>query len=110
MEAADSLANDGISCEIIDGRTIRPIDIDTMVNSVKKTNACVVVDQSWPFASVGSEIASQIHQYCFDDLDNHVHRVHSDDVPAPYAHNLEQSYLPNTHKICEAVRSATYNL
>ena len=81
-----------------------------MITSVKKTNACVVVDQSWPFASVGSEIASQIHRYCFDDLDNHVHRVHSDDVPTPYAYNLEQAYLPNSHKICEAVRSATYNI
>ncbi|MEE2819434.1 MAG: pyruvate dehydrogenase complex E1 component subunit beta, partial [Planctomycetota bacterium] len=110
LEAADELAKEGISCEVIDGRTIRPLDIETMITSVKKTNACVVVDQSWPFASVGSEIASQIHRYCFDDLDNHVHRVHSDDVPTPYAYNLEQAYLPNSHKICEAVRSATYNI
>ena len=73
------------------------------------TNACVVVDQSWPFASIGAEIASQIHAQCFDDLDNHVYRVHSDDVPTPYAYNLEQAYLPNTHKICEAIRAATYN-
>ena len=110
LEAAEELAKEGISCEVIDGRTIRPLDIETMITSVKKTNACVVVDQSWPFASVGSEIASQIHRYCFDDLDNHVHRVHSDDVPTPYAYNLEQAYLPNSHKICEAVRSATYNI
>lgn len=109
LEAADELAKDGIECEIVDGRTIRPLDIDTMVASVRKTNACVVVDQSWPFASIGSEIASQIHAICFDDLDHHVHRVHSDDVPTPYAYNLEQEYLPNTRKICEAVRSATYN-
>jgi pyruvate dehydrogenase E1 component beta subunit len=79
------------------------------VESVRKTNVCVVVDQSWSFASVGSEIASQIHVRCFDDLDNFVHRVHSDDVPTPYAHHLEQAYLPNPRKICEAVRSATYN-
>ncbi|MDP7009509.1 MAG: pyruvate dehydrogenase complex E1 component subunit beta [Phycisphaerales bacterium] len=109
LEAADELAKEGLQCEVIDGRTIRPLDIETMRTSVRKTNACVVVDQSWSFASVGSEIASQIHQYCFDDLDNYVHRVHSDDVPTPYAHNLEQAYLPNTRKICEAVRSATYN-
>ncbi len=108
MEAAEALAKDGIECEVIDGRTIRPLDIDTMVRSVRKTSRCVVVDQSWPFASVGSEIASRIHQHCFDDLDNHVHRVHSDDVPTPYAHNLEQAYLPNTRKIVEAVRSACY--
>ncbi|MDP6693362.1 MAG: pyruvate dehydrogenase complex E1 component subunit beta [Phycisphaerales bacterium] len=109
IEAAEELAKEGIDCEIVDGRTIRPLDIDTMVSSVRNTNACVVVDQSWSFASVGSEIAAQIHVHCFDDLDNFVHRVHSDDVPTPYAHNLEQAYLPNTRKICEAVRSATYN-
>jgi pyruvate dehydrogenase E1 component beta subunit len=109
LEAAEELAKEGISCEVIDGRTIRPLDIDTMAASVKMTSACVVVDQSWSFASVGSEIASQIHAICFEDLDNHVHRVHSDDVPTPYAYNLEQAYLPNSRKICEAVRSATYN-
>jgi len=109
QEAAIELAKEGIDCEIIDGRTIRPLDIETMVTSVKKTNACVVVDQSWPFASIGSEVASQIHRYCLEDLDNFVHRVHSDDVPTPYASNLEQAYLPNTRKICEAVRLATYN-
>jgi pyruvate dehydrogenase E1 component beta subunit len=58
---------------------------------------------------VGSEIATQVHQRCFDDLDNHVVKVHSDDVPAPYAYNLEQEFLPNTRKIVEAVRAATYN-
>ncbi len=109
LEAAEELAKEGIECEIIDGRTIRPLDIDTIVKSVRKTNYCVVVDQSWPFASIGSEIAAQVHQYCFDELDNHVMRVHSADVPAPYAYNLEQEMLPNARKICQAVRSATYN-
>lgn len=109
LEAAETLAKEGIDCEVIDGRTIRPLDIDTIVKSVKKTNYCVVVDQSWSFASVGSEIASQVHRYCFDDLDNHVARVHSDDVPAPYAYNLEQEMLPNARKIVEAVRAVTYN-
>ena len=109
LDAADELANEGISCEVIDGRTIRPLDIDTMAASVKNTGACVVVDQSWSFASIGSEIASQLHAICFEDLDNHVHRVHSDDVPAPYEYNLEQAYLPNSRNICESVRSATYN-
>lgn len=109
MEAATELAKEGIECEVIDGRTIRPLDIETIVRSVKKTSACVVVDQSWPFASVGSEVAAQVHRHCFDDLDNHVHQVHSDDVPAPYAWNLEQEFLPNARKIIEAVRSATYN-
>jgi pyruvate dehydrogenase E1 component beta subunit len=109
MEAATQLAKDGLECEVIDGRTIRPLDIETIVRSVRKTNYCVVVDQSWPFASIGSEIAVQVHQRCFDDLDNHVVRVHSDDVPAPYAYNLEQEFLPNARKIVEAVRAVTYN-
>jgi pyruvate dehydrogenase E1 component beta subunit len=109
MEAADALAKEGISCEVIDLRTIRPLDIGAIERSVRKTSALVIVDQSWSFGSPGSEVAAQIHQRCFDDLDNHVHRVHSTDVPAPYAWNLEQEYLPNARKICEAVRSATYN-
>ncbi len=103
------MAAEGISCEVIDGRTIRPPDIDTIAASVRKTNYLVVVDQSWSFSSPGSEIAAQVHARCFDDLDNFVHRVHSADVPTPYAHDLEQAYLPNAHRICEAVRAATYN-
>ncbi len=109
MEAAEALAKEGISCEVLDLRTIRPLDIGAIERSVRKTSNLVIVDQSWSFGSPGSEVAAQIHQRCFDDLDNHVHRVHAEDVPAPYAFNLEQEYLPNTRKICEAVRSATYN-
>ncbi|MDA0295025.1 MAG: alpha-ketoacid dehydrogenase subunit beta [Planctomycetota bacterium] len=108
LDAAEELAKEGISCEVIDGRTIRPLDIDTIVKSVKKTNGCVVVDQSWSFGSPGSEVAAQVHAHCFDDLDNHVMRVHSADVPSPYAANLEQEYLPNARRIAEAVRSALY--
>ncbi len=109
LEAAEELAREGIECEIIDGRSIRPLDIDTIAASVCRTNYCVVVDQSWSFASVGSEVAAEVHRVCFDDLDNYVYRVHSDDVPAPYAKGLEQEMLPNARKICEAVRSVTYN-
>ena len=108
LEAAEELAKEGISCEVIDGRTIRPLDMDTIVTSVKKTNRCVVVDQSWPYGSPGSEIAARVHAACFDDLDNHVMRVHTADVPTPYAWNLEQEYLPNARRIAEAVRSACY--
>ncbi len=109
LEAAEALAKEGIDCEVIDGRTIRPLDIDTIVDSVRKTSYCVVVDQSWSFGSPGSEIASQVHRICFDDLDNYVARVHSDDIPAPYAYSLEQEMLPNTRKVTEAVRAITYN-
>lgn len=106
MEAAEILAKEGISCEVIDGRTIRPMDWETIFASVRKTNCCVVVDQSWSFASPGSEVAAQVSLHCFDDLDHPVLRVHSADVPAPYAQNLEQEMLPNPRRICETVRQA----
>ncbi len=108
LEAAEALAREGIECDVVDGRTIRPLDIDSIAESVRRTNYCVVVDQSWPFASIGAEVAAQVHEHCFDDLDNHVIRVHSDDVPAPYAYSLEQEMLPNARKIVEAVRAVTY--
>ncbi len=109
LEAAEQLEAEGIDCEVIDVRTVRPLDIDTIVTSVRKTGYCVVVDQSWPFASVGSEIAAQVYERCLDDLDNQVFRVNNDDIPAPYARQAEQAMLPNARKIVEAVRAATYN-
>jgi len=108
LAAAEELEKEGIDCEVIDPRTYRPLDIDTIVNSVKKTNYCVVVDQSWPFASVASEIAMQIYERAMDHLDNKIIRVNNDDVPAPYARALEQEMLPNTRKIVEAVRAVLY--
>lgn len=108
LEAAEALAKEGIDCEVIDVRTYRPLDIETIVNSVRKTNYCVVVDQSWPFASVASEIAAQVYERAFDDLDNSIARVNNDDIPAPYNRNLEQLMLPHARKICEAVRQTTY--
>jgi pyruvate dehydrogenase E1 component beta subunit len=110
LEAAEELAKDGIEIEVVDGRTIRPLDIETIVRSVRKTNYCVVVDQSWPFASVGSEVAAQVYENAFDDLDNSVIRVNADDVPAPYSGTLEQAMLPNVGKIIRAVKAATYNV
>ncbi|MEX2212817.1 MAG: transketolase C-terminal domain-containing protein [Phycisphaeraceae bacterium] len=109
LAAAEELEKEGIDCEVIDPRTYRPLDIDTIVASVRKTNYCVVVDQCWPFASIASEIAMQIYEQAMDDLDNKIIRVNSDDVPAPYSRALEQEMLPNTRKIIEAVRAVTYN-
>jgi len=109
LEAAEKLAEEDIDVEVIDCRTYRPLDIDTIIQSVKKTNYCVVVDQCWPFASVASEIVTQIYENAMDFLDNKVIRVNADDVPAPYNRNLEQEMLPNARKITEAVRAATYN-
>ena len=109
LEAAEALEEDGIDVEVIDVRTYRPLDIETIARSVKKTNYCVVVDQSWPFASCGSEVAAQVYETCFDFLDNTVIRVNNADVPAPYNRHLEQEMLPNARKITEAIRSVTYN-
>ena len=108
LEAAEALEKDGIDIEVVDVRTWRPLDIETIVKSVQKTGACVVVDQSWPFASVGSEVVAQIHERCFDDLDGPVLRVHNDDIAAPYNRNREQDMLPNARKITEAVKAALY--
>lgn len=109
LEAAEQLEKDGIDCEVVDIRTVRPLDMDAIAKSVRKTNYCVVVDDSWPFASVASEIASRVYEQCLDDLDNKVIRVNNDDVPAPYNRNLEQAMLPNAKKIIDAVRAVTYN-
>jgi|GEM_PF-4419252 len=89
LEAAEALEKEGLDIEVINVRTYRPLDIETIARSVSKTNYCVVADQSWPFASVGAEVASQVYERCFDDLDNSVKRVHNDDVPAPYNREME---------------------
>ncbi len=109
LEAAEQLEKEQIDVEVIDLRTYRPLDLETILESVRKTNYCIVVDQSWPFASVASEIAAQVYEHALDDLDNKVIRVNNDDVPAPYNRQLEQEMLPHARKIIEAVRSVTYN-
>jgi pyruvate dehydrogenase E1 component beta subunit len=104
LEAAEILSKEGIECDVLDMRTIRPLDIDSIIASVKKTNRVVVVDQCWPFASVASEVVTQICERCFDWLDHPPVRVNTEDVPTPYAKNLEYAYLPNKDKIMSAVK------
>ncbi len=104
VEAAERLSEDGIDCDVLDMRTIRPLDIAAIVESVKKTNRVVVVDQSWPFAGISSEVITQIIEHAFDWLDAPPVRVNTVDVPTPYARNLEQAYLPNPDRIVEAVK------
>lgn len=106
--AADELAKNGISAEVIDPRTLRPLDEELILSSVRKTNRCVIVEDSWPFASVGTEIAYRIHTKAFDDLDAPVEKVNSADVPIPYANNLEQAALPNPAKVVAAVNKVLY--
>jgi pyruvate dehydrogenase E1 component beta subunit len=106
--AADVLAQEGIECEVIDLRTIRPIDYDTVIESVKKTNRCVVVEESWPLASISSELAYWIQRYAFDYLDAPVYRVTQSDTPFAFAKPLIEEALPNVKRIVDAVKSSMY--
>jgi pyruvate dehydrogenase E1 component beta subunit len=106
--AADVLEKEGISCEIIDLRTIRPLDYGTVVESVKKTNRCVVVEESWPIASIASEIAYHLQNYAFDYLDAPVKRVMQSDTPFPFSPSLMAEALPNVERIVAAVKAVTY--
>ncbi len=108
MQAAEALAAQGISAEVINLRTIRPLDIATIARSVKKTNRIVTVEEGWPFAGIGSEIAMQVLEHCFDDLDAPPVRVCGEDVPMPYAANLEKLALPRLEQVVAAARKVTY--
>lgn len=108
MEAAENLAKEGISAEVIDLRTIRPLDHATIVNSVKKTNRIIVIDESWPFAGVSAEVAYEVQKYAFDYLDAPVTRVNSADTSLPYAPTLVEAYLPNAEKITKAAKEVLY--
>jgi pyruvate dehydrogenase E1 component beta subunit len=108
LEAADKLAEEGIEAEVIDLRTIRPLDVATIVESVKKTNRLVSVEEGWAFAGIGSELAAQMCEHAFDYLDAPVTRVAGADVPLPYAANLEELALPRAPKIIEAAKAVCY--
>jgi pyruvate dehydrogenase E1 component beta subunit len=108
VKAADALAEMGIDAEIIDLRTIRPMDVATVVESVKKTGRCVSIEEGYPQSSVGSEIAYQIMTHAFDYLDAPVARITGKDVPMPYAANLEKLALPNVKDVIDAARAVTY--
>jgi pyruvate dehydrogenase E1 component beta subunit len=108
MQAAEALAAQGISAEVVNLRTIRPLDIATISRSVRKTNRVVSVEEGWPFAGIGSEIVTQVIEHCFDDLDAPPVRVCGEDVPMPYAANLEKLALPRLEQVVAAVRKVTY--
>jgi pyruvate dehydrogenase E1 component beta subunit len=107
-KAADALAQDGIEVELIDLMTLRPLDEKTITESVKKTNRCIIIDESWPFASTGSHLAWLISNKCFDLLDAPVELVASEDVPMPYNHELELDAQPSVDKILNAARKVLY--
>ena len=108
-KAADELAEQGIEAEIIDLRTVRPIDYDTILESVKKTNRLVVLEESWPLGSIATEIAFKIQKDAFDFLDAPIKRVTCLDTPMAYAPTLVEAFLPNKEKLIEAVKEVTYS-
>lgn len=108
LEAADALATHGIEAEVVDLRSLRPLDEKTVYQSVAKTHACVVVDEAWPFASVGSHVAWLVSRNCFDELDAPVELVCGEDVPMPYNHTLELAAQPSVKKITDAVSRVLY--
>lgn len=110
MDASVELNKEGIDAEVIDLRSLKPLDEITIYNSVKKTNRCVIVDEAWPFASVGSHVAYLVSRNCFDYLDAPVLLVSSEDVPMPYNHRLELAAQPSVKKIIDAVKQVSYRI
>ena len=108
LKAAEELAKEGISAEVIDLRTVRPIDYDTVINSVKKTNRLVIVEEAWPLASISSEITYIVQKNAFDYLDAPIRRITTADVPLPYAPTLIEESLPNVAKTVKAVKEVMY--
>ncbi len=108
LQAAEKLAEQGISAEVINLRTMRPLDVETIANSVKKTNRLVSVEEGWAYAGMGSEIAAQMMETCFDDLDAPVLRIAGADVPMPYAANLEKLAVPQINDIVTAAKKVAY--
>ncbi len=107
-KAADELAKEGISCEIIDLRTIRPLDKETILKSVKKTNRLVVVEEAWPFGNISTEITYIVQSEAFDYLDAPVVKVNTADTPAPYSPELFKEWLPNSDEVVKAVKKVLY--
>jgi len=108
LDAADKLAEEGIKAEVIDLRSLRPLDTDTIIASVQKTNRLVVVEETWPVCGIGSEIVAQVQEKAFDYLDAPILRISGKDVPMPYAANLEKLALPSAPEVVTAVNSVMY--
>jgi pyruvate dehydrogenase E1 component beta subunit len=108
MEAAEVLAKDGISAEVLDPRTLQPLDEDLIFGSVRKTHRLVIVEEAWSFGSVGSQIADRVQKECFDDLDAPIGRVTNEFVPMPYNEAQEERTVPSVERIVAAVKEALY--
>lgn len=108
LKAAEELAKDNINAEVIDLRTVRPIDYETVITSIRKTNRLVLIEESWPLGNISTEIAFKVQRHAFDYLDAPIIRVTGRDVPLPYAPTLIDAYLPNSQRIIEAVKQVMY--
>jgi pyruvate dehydrogenase E1 component beta subunit len=108
MRVADDLAKEGINIDVVDLRTVRPIDVEAIARSVQKTNRAVVLEEGWEICGMGSQVVDFIQRECFDDLDAPVLRVHQEDVPMPYAKNLERAAKPDAGKTIAAVKKVMY--
>ena len=108
LQVAEHFAKEGISCEVVDLRTIRPMDVDTITTSVRKTNRCVVVEEGWEVCGVGAQVVDYVQRFCFDHLDAPVLRVHQADAPMPYAKSLEKAAKPDVAKTIAAVKQVLY--
>jgi pyruvate dehydrogenase E1 component beta subunit len=108
MKAAEQLEAEGVSCEVIDPRTLRPLDEEPIVRSVQKTNRCVIVEEGWEYSGLGAQLAYLIHRDAFSDLDAPVTRVTGEDVPMPYAKNLEHMVMPSPGRVVAAVKEVLY--
>ena len=107
-KAADMLDKEGISCEVIDLRTVRPLDINTVLESVKKTNRLVILEEAWPFGNVSTEITYQVQEKAFDFLDAPIVKINTADTPAPYSPVLLEEWLPNSSDVVKAVKKVLY--
>jgi pyruvate dehydrogenase E1 component beta subunit len=108
MRVADELAKEGINIDVVDLRTVRPIDVEAISRSVQKTNRAVVLEEGWEICGLGSQVVDFIQRECFDDLDAPVLRVHQEDVPMPYAKNLERAAKPDAAKTVAAIKKVMY--
>ncbi|MCA0427714.1 MAG: pyruvate dehydrogenase complex E1 component subunit beta [Bacteroidetes bacterium] len=108
LAASEELAKEGVSCEVIDLRTVRPIDYAHIIESVKKTNRLVIVEEAWPLASISSEITYMVQKEAFDYLDAPIRRITTEDVPLGYAPTLVQAFLPSVPKVVKAIREVMY--
>ncbi|MFM1800936.1 MAG: hypothetical protein RJA81_288, partial [Planctomycetota bacterium] len=108
LAAAEQLAGEGISAEVIDLRTLRPLDMDTLLTSVVKTHRAVIIEENWPYCGIGAGVADRIYQKVFDELDAPIRRVAVKDAPIPYNRKLEASMLPSVDRIVEKVNDVLY--